>query len=45
VAYFSSRGMAKRNLLGGIGIPKPDVLLPGEGLMGLSLNPGVCDVK
>ena len=45
VAYFSSRGMTKKKLLEGIGIPKPDLLLPGEGILGLSLEPIVCDMK
>jgi hypothetical protein len=45
VAYFSSLGMTKRRLLVGIGIPKPDLLLPGEGILGLSLEPNVCDMK
>jgi membrane-bound transcription factor site-1 protease len=45
VAPFSSRGMTKRALLDGIGVPKPDVLLPGEGILGLSLDPTVCEIK
>ena len=42
VATFSSRGMTKKSALVGIGVPKPDVLLPGEEILGLSLAPGVC---
>ena len=30
VATFSSRGMSKSAVNFGIGVPKPDVLLPGE---------------
>lgn len=39
VAYFSSRGMTKNTLLNGFGIPKPDLLLPGENILSLGLNP------
>ena len=42
VATFSSRGMTKKSMLVSVGVPKPDVLLPGEELLGLSLEPGVC---
>ena len=45
IAYFSSRGMTKKSLLDGIGLPKPDLLLPGEGVLGLSLDPEICDIK
>lgn len=45
VAAFSSRGMTKKSMLINIGVPKPDVLLPGEEIMGLSLEPGVCKLN
>ena len=45
VATFSSRGMTKKSMLDGIGVPKPDVLLPGEEILGLSLEPGVCKLN
>ncbi len=45
VAYFSSRGMTKKSLLNGVGFPKPDVLLPGENILGLSLNTHKCENK
>lgn len=45
VAYFSSRGMTKKTLLSGIGVPKPDLLLPGEEILGLSLHPNECELK
>lgn len=34
--------MTKRSKLVTIGVPKPDVLLPGEEISGLSLEAGVC---
>ena len=40
VASFSSRGMTKKQLNKGVGIPKPDVLLAGEGLISLDLSIG-----
>ena len=42
VSTFSSRGMSRKSALVNIGVPKPDVLLPGEELEGLSLEPGIC---
>lgn len=42
VATFSSRGMTKKSMLVNVGIPKPDVLLPGEEILGLSLERGSC---
>ena len=45
ITYFSSRGMNKRALLKGVGYAKPDVLLPGENILGLSLNSAKCDIK
>jgi len=42
VATFSSRGMSKKSMLVSVGVPKPDVLLPGEEILGLGLEPGVC---
>lgn len=45
VAYFSSRGMTKRSLLKGVGFAKPDVLLPGENIIGLSSIPSKCEQK
>ena len=45
VATFSSRGMSKKSLLVNIGLPKPDVLLPGESVLGLSLVPGQCKLN
>ena len=42
VATFSSRGMSKKSMLVNIGVSKPDVLLPGEEILGLSLEPGIC---
>lgn len=34
--------MSKKSTLVSIGVPKPDVLLPGEEISGLSLEPGIC---
>jgi membrane-bound transcription factor site-1 protease len=45
VAYFSSRGMTKTTLLNGFGVPKPDLLLPGENILSLGLNALSCDMK
>ena len=45
VATFSSRGMSKKSMLIGMGVPKPDILLPGEEILGLSLEPGVCKLN
>ena len=45
VATFSSRGMSKKSLQVSIGLPKPDVLLPGESVLGLSLVPGQCKLN
>jgi subtilisin family serine protease len=45
LAFFSSRGMNKHNLLKGIGYAKPDILLPGENVLGISLNPNKCESK
>lgn len=45
VAYFSSRGMTKNSLLDGFGVPKPDLLLPGENILSLSLNSFTCELK
>jgi len=45
VATFSSRGMAKKSMLVNMGVPKPDVLLPGEEILGLSLTPGMCKLN
>ena len=45
VAYFSSRGMTKLNLLDGVGIFNPDLLMPGEEIFGLSLSKGHRDLK
>lgn len=45
VATFSSRGMTKKSMLIGMGVPKPDILLPGEEILGLSLEPGVCKLN
>ena len=45
VAPFSSRGMTKKSLNYGIGIPKPDVLLPGEEIFSLSLDPDQCKLN
>ena len=45
VAYFSSRGMTKLDLLDGVGIFTPDLLMPGEEIFGLSLSRGHCDLK
>jgi subtilisin family serine protease len=45
ITSFSSRGMSKRALLKGVGFAKPDVLLPGENIVGMSLNPAKCDTK
>ena len=45
VAAFSSRGMTKKSMLIGMGVPKPDVLLPGEEIFGLSLEYGQCKLN
>ena len=45
VAYFSSRGMTKNSLLNGFGVPKPDILLPGENILSLGLNGHRCELK
>ena len=45
VATFSSRGMSKKSMLVSIGVPKPDILLPGEEILGLSLNLGECKLN
>ena len=37
--------MTKNSLLNGVGFAKPDVLLPGENIVGLSLNPHKCETK
>ena len=42
VAAFSSRGMSKSQLSTRIGSPNPDVMLPGEQIMGLDLDTGKC---
>ena len=45
VAYFSSRGMTKTTLLNGFGVPKPDLLLPGENILSLDLSSHSCEMK
>ena len=42
VASFSSRGMSKSAVNIGIGTPNPDVMLPGEQILGLDLGYGRC---
>ena len=37
--------MTKNSLLNGVGFAKPDVLLPDENIVGLSLNPHKCETK
>lgn len=45
VAYFSSRGMTKTSLLNGFGVPKPDLLLPGENILSSGLDSHSCEMK
>lgn len=40
VADFSARGMTTTNLLDGIGLLKPDLVVPGSSIKGLSLTTG-----
>jgi len=44
-AAFTSRGMTKSAQGLGIGIPKPDLLLPGENILSLDLWSGQCVVN
>ena len=34
--------MSKNSMLVGIGVPKPDAMLPGDKIKGISLDQGVC---